>query len=157
MLKSFKSYIRESRDDEEQVLRDLLSSGLISKSEFYTLAKESGIPLRSGDFEWRYTVTLGVRMRHSVIAGPGLQLEEADTKAIADLVEELVSTVDRTMVSYIEYGGVESDPSSARPRYKFILTIASDLAEEDLDTAIQQALYGHEDIASILVTEIELH
>jgi len=106
-------------------------------------------------------------MRHSVIAGPGLQLEEADTKPIADLVEELVSTVDRTMVSYIEYGGVESDPSfalsqsrghiSARPRYKFILTIASDLAEEDLDTAIQQALYGHEDIASILVSEIELH
>ena len=169
MLKSFKSYIRESSDNEGQVLRDLLSSGLISRSEFYTLAKESGIPLRSGDFEWRYTVTLGVRMRHSVIAGPGLQLEEADTKAIADLVDELVSTVDHTVVSYIEYGGVESDPSftlsqrrlgsdiSARPRYKFILTIASDLAEEDLDTAIQMALYGHEDIASILVSEIELH
>ena len=165
MLKSFKSYIRESSDDEAQVLRDLLSGGLISRSEFYTLAKESRIPLRSGDFEWRYTVTLGVRMRHSVIAGPGLQLEEADTKAIADLVEELVSTVDSTVVSYIEYGGVESDPSfalsqsrrTARPRYKFILTIASDLAEEDLDTAIQQALYGHEDIASILVSEIELH
>lgn len=160
MLKSFKSYIRESSDDEGQVLRDLLSGGLISRSEFYTLAKESRIPLRSGDFEWRYTVTLGVRMRHSVIAGPGLQLEEADTKAIADLVEELVSTVDHTMVSYIQYGGVESDSigfAIARPRYKFILTIASDLAEEDLDTAIQQALYGHEDIASILVSEIELH
>ena len=41
MLKSFKNYIRESQDDEEQVLRDLLSSGLISRSEFYDLAKES--------------------------------------------------------------------------------------------------------------------
>ena len=99
MLKSFKRYLRESRDDEEQVLRDLLTSGLISKSEYVTLAKESGIPLRSEDFEWRYKVTLGVRMRHN------LPLEEIDIDQFVELVADSVSTVDRSLVSDVQFDG----------------------------------------------------
>lgn len=150
MLKSFKRYLRESRDDEEQVLRDLLTSGLISKSEYVTLAKESGIPLRSEDFEWRYKVTLGVRMRHN------LPLEEIDIDQFVELVADSVSTVDRSLVSDVQFEGSEGtrfDKHSlyyGKPLYKFILTIASDLAEEALDTAIQQALYGHSEIDSVL-------
>ena len=60
MLKSFKSYIKESQDQEMEVLRDLLSSGLISRSEFYTLAKESGVPLQLEDYSYRYHMSLHV-------------------------------------------------------------------------------------------------
>jgi tRNA(Ile)-lysidine synthase TilS/MesJ len=157
MLKSFKRYLRESSDDEEQVLRDLLTSGLISKSEYVTLAKESGIPLQSEDFEWRYKVTLGVRMRHN------LPLEEINIDQFVELVADSVSTVDQSLVSDVQFEGSEGtrfDSEGTRfdkhslyygkPLYKFILTIASDLAEEDLDTAIQQALYGHSEIDSVL-------
>ena len=148
MLKSFKSYLRESIDDEEQVLRDLLATGLISRSEFYTLAKESGIPLQSEDFEWRYKVTLGVRMRHN------LPLEEIDIDQFVELVADSVSTVDRSLVSDVQFDGQAQLSQHSlyygKPLYKFILTIASDLAEEDLDTAIQQALYGHSEIGSVV-------
>ena len=143
MLKSFKRYLRESRDDEEQVLRDLLTSGLISKSEYVTLAKESGIPLHSEDFEWRYKVTLGVRMRHN------LPLEEIDIDQFVELVADSVSTVDRSLVSDVQFEGVGTN-LYGNPLYIFILTIASALAEEDLDTAIQQALYGHSEIDSVM-------
>ena len=60
MLKSFKSYIKESQDQEMEVLRDLLTNGLISRSEFYTLAKESGVPLQSEDYSYRYHMSLHV-------------------------------------------------------------------------------------------------
>jgi len=147
MLKSFKNYIRESRDDEEQVLRDLLSSGLISRSEFYHLAKESRIPLHPGDFKYRYKVTLGVRMRHN------LPLEEINIDQFVELVADSVSSADQSLVSDIQFEGVDpysNNWDSHKPLYKFILTIASDLAEEDLDTAIQQALYSHSEIDSVL-------
>lgn len=145
MLKSFKSYIRESRDDDEQVLRDLLSSGLISKSEFYTLAKESGIPLHSGDFERRYTITL------SIIAS-----DQHTTEETMDYLVGEVSAIDQTHVANIDVGDYERVSYQAYDRSRrnrYILEIASNLEEDELREALDQKLLEQ----GIRTREIELH
>ena len=91
MLKSFKSYILESSDDEGQVLRDLLSSGLISRSEFYTLAKESGVHLDSEDYNYRYTVSLNV------------YAENIHLDNIPDWVAEKIDSITETTVLYTQH------------------------------------------------------
>jgi hypothetical protein len=160
MLKSFKSYIRESRDDDEQVLRDLLSSGLISKSEFYTLAKESGIPLHSGDFDYRYTVTISV---------PASDIAGADDEMEMDFLTREVSTIDQTYVAYTMLDGEEHvsyqhsilfpivyskwDTIDRRRRNRYILEIASNLEEDELREALDQKLLEQ----GIRTREIELH
>ena len=147
MLKSFKSYIRESRDDEEQVLRDLLSSGLISKSEFYSLAKESGIPLHSGDFDYRYTVTISV---------PASDIAGADDEMEMDFLTREVSTIDQTYVAYTMLDGEEHVSYQAidrRRRNRYILEIASNLEEDELREALDQKLLEQ----GIRTREIELH
>jgi hypothetical protein len=124
MLKSFKSYIRESSDDEGQVLRYLLSSGLISKSEFYTLAKESGIPLHSGDFERRWTITLSIsKPQHT-------------TEETMDFLTREVSTIDQTYVA----NAMLIDRSRVK---QCILEIASNLEEDALHYALDQLYLRH--------------
>ena len=145
MLKSFKSYIRESSDDEGQVLRDLLSSGLISKSEFYTLAKESGVPLQSEDYDHKYTVTL------SMIAS-----DRHTTEETMDYLVGEVSTIDQTHVAYIVPGGAERvsyQSVDRRRRNLYILEIASNLDEEELSGELALRFYDE----GILAREIELH
>lgn len=145
MLKSFKSYIRESRNDEKQVLRDLLSGGLISKSEFYTLAKDSGILLHSGDFDNRYTVTISVPAsdRHT-------------SEETMDHLASEVSTIDQTYVAYIMPGGderVSYQSVDRRRRNLYILEIASNLDEEELSGELALRFYDD----GIIAREIELH
>jgi len=147
MLKSFKSYIRESRDDEEQVLRDLLSSGIINRSEFYTFAKESGIPLHSGDFDYRYTVTIFV---------PASDIAGADDKMEMDFLTREVSTIDQTYVAYTMLDGEEHvsyHGLDRRRRNRYILEIASNLEEDELREALAQKLLDQ----GIRTREIELH
>ena len=134
MLKSFKSYIRESSDDEEQVLRDLLSSGLISRGEFYTLAKESGVPLQSEDYGYRYTVSLNV------------YAENINLDNIPDWVAEKIDSITETTVLYTQHTN----------RHRYIADIASNLEEQELIKSIE-ARRGPNDQIELEVTEIELH
>ena len=134
MLKSFKSYIRESSDDEEQVLRDLLSSGLISRGEFYTLAKESGVPLHSEDYGYRYTVSLNV------------YAENIHLDNIPDWVAEKIDSITETTVLYTQH----------TTRHRYIADIVSNLEEQELIKSIE-ARRGPNDQIELEVTEIELH
>lgn len=134
MLKSFKSYIRESRDDEEQVLRDLLSSGLISKSEFYDLAKDSDILLHSGDFDHRYTVSLNV------------YAENIHPDNIPFWIEEKINSIPETALLYTHHSH----------RHRYIGEVVSNLEEPELINSIQ-ARRGPNDQIELEVTEIELH
>ena len=146
MLKSFKNYIRESQDDEEQVLRDLLSSGLISRSEFYTLAKESGVELDSEDYDLRYTITL------SMAVADGYPTEE---ETLDHLARE-VSANDQTHVAYTMLDGEEHVSYQAidrRRRNRYILEIASNLEEDALRDALDLKLLEQ----GIRTREIELH
>lgn len=146
MLKSFKSYILESSDDEEQVLRDLLSSGLISRGEFYTLAKESGVPLQSEDYDLRYTITL------SMAVADGYPTEE---ETLDHLARE-VSAIDQTHVAYTMLDGEEHVSYQAidrRRRNRYILEIASNLEEDALRDALDLKLLEQ----GIRTREIELH
>ena len=151
MLKSFKNYIRESSDDEGQVLRDLLATGLISRSEFYTLAKESGVHLDSEDYDLRYTITLSAfaSNRHT-------------TEETMDYLVGEVSTIDQTHVAYIVPGGAERvsyQSVDRRRRNLYILEIASNLDEEELsdELALRLDIRDRFYDDGILAREIELH
>ena len=134
MLKSFKSYIRESSDDEGQVLRDLLTNGLISRNEFYTLAKESGVPLQSEDYSYRYTVSLNV------------YAENIHLDNIPDWVAEKIDSITETAVLYTQHTN----------RHRYIADIVSNLEEQELIKSIE-ARRGPNDQIELEVTEIELH
>ena len=151
MLKSFKSYILESSDDEGQVLRDLLANGLISRNEFYTLAKESGVHLDSEDYDLRYTITLSAfaSNRHT-------------TEETMDYLVGEVSTIDQTHVAYIVPGGAERvsyQSVDRRRRNLYILEIASNLDEEELsdELALRLDIRDRFYDDGILAREIELH
>ena len=62
MLKSFKSYIKESQDQEMEVLRDLLKSGLITKEEFWEQIREANLweEVTFRDYDYRYHMSLHV-------------------------------------------------------------------------------------------------
>jgi len=120
MLKSFKSYIRESSDDDGQVLRDLLSSGLISKSEFYDLAKESDILLHSGDFDHRYTVSL------NVYAGRQ-DIEWGHLDNIPFWIEKKINAIPETALLYTHH----------THRHQYIGEVVSNLEEPELIKSIQ--------------------
>jgi nanoRNase/pAp phosphatase (c-di-AMP/oligoRNAs hydrolase) len=152
MLKSFKNYIRESSDDEGQVLRDLLTNGLISRNEFYTLAKESGVHLDSEDYDLRYTITL------SAFASNRHTTEE---ETLDHLARE-VSAIDQTHVAYIVPGGAERvsyQSVDRRRRNLYILEIASNLDEEELsdELALRLDIRDRFYDDGILAREIELH
>jgi len=120
MLKSFKSYIRESSDDDGQVLRDLLSSGLISKSEFYDLAKESDILLHSGDFDHSYTVSL------NVYAGRQ-DIEWGHLDNIPFWIEKKINAIPETALLYTHH----------THRHQYIGEVVSNLEEPELIKSIQ--------------------
>lgn len=134
MLKSFKSYILESSDDEGQVLRDLLSSGLISRGEFYTLAKESGVSLQSEDYSYRYTVSLNV------------YAENIHLDNIPLWIEEKINSIPETELRYTHH----------THRHRYIGEVVSNLEEPELIKSIQ-ARRGPNDQIELEVTEIELH
>ena len=136
MLKSFKRYLRESRDDEEQVLRDLLSSGLISRSEFYDLAKESYpslVPLQ-------YTIIISMSVS-----------DEHTTEETLEFLEREVSAIDQT---YVE--NIEPTYHQDRRRIKFDATIQSYLDSDELSDALQLKLRDQGVLLGRnLVTEIQ--
>jgi len=135
MLKSFVEFLGESKSDEEQVLRELLAGGLISKSEFYTLARESSVPLHPEDFAYRYKVSLNDWTHESYAAHMRI-----------NRVDETIDSIPQTKLLDLQQVN----------HHRYIADIASNLKEKELIMSIETRK-GTTGELELYVTEIILH